>query len=100
MKSRYLAWVLVPVLVAILAFAARRYTQSFRTLIGWDPVIECPVALHLGERELGEIVLSRFSIANQGRRPLKITNVHSSCACTGLEQECDNEFVRVTALRL
>lgn len=99
MKLRYVAWV-VPVLIGVSVFAARQNERSLRILSGWSPVLECPDSLDLGERELGEVTLSRFSIANRGGGQLEITNIQANCSCAGLEQERNGEFVRVKSLSI
>ncbi|MGI8979756.1 MAG: hypothetical protein ACR2FY_11080 [Pirellulaceae bacterium] len=100
MKLRYLVWVLVPLLIGLSVYAARRNSRSLRALARIGPVLECPETLDLGERELGEVALSRFTVANRGGGQLEITAVRSNCSCTGLEQELEGVFVRVESLRL
>ena len=100
MKLGYLAWVLVPVLIGASVYAARRNSRSLRVLSGLSPVLECPEVLDMGERELGEVAVSRFTIANRGGGELEITDVHSNCSCSGLEQERDGQFIQLKSLRL
>lgn len=100
MKRWYVAWLLVPVLIGVSVFAVRRNERSLRIFSRWSPVLECPESLDLGERELGEVALSHFTIANRGGGQLEITDVRANCSCTGLEQERNGEFVRVKSLSL
>ncbi len=100
MKPHYLAWAIVPALIAASVFAARRSGWSSGIFPGTSPVLECPDMLDLGERELGEVALMRFVIGNRGGGQLEITEIQSNCTCTGLEQERDGEFVRLTSLHL
>jgi hypothetical protein len=51
-----------------------------------EPVAVYAPTIDLGERELGEVVVARFQIANNGRRPLEVRNFRTSCACAGIEQ--------------
>ncbi len=100
MKLRHFLWALVPLLIGLSVYAARRNSRSLRTLARIGPVLECPATLDLGKRELGEVALSRFTIANRGGGQLEITGVQSNCSCSGLEQERDGRFVRLESLRL
>jgi Protein of unknown function (DUF1573) len=99
-KRRHVIWILVPVLICMSVYLARRNSRSLWILSGLSPVLECPEVLELGERELGEVAMSRFTIANRGRGQLEITDVETSCSCTGLEQEREGKLVRVESLRL
>lgn len=62
------------------------------------PEITCPSEVNLGEQELGSLALGRFEISNTGSLPLVIENVSTNCSCTGLEEEEDGVFTRVSRL--
>lgn len=64
------------------------------------PTLEVPSLLDLGERELGEEVVTHFTLANRGGSELLIDQVRSSCTCSGLERQENGEYVRVDSLRL
>jgi hypothetical protein len=102
MKLRNLAWILVPALMGAAVYAARTgdWARRFAVLRGADPVLECPRLLELGERELGEVALARFTIANRGGRELVVDEFRSNCSCSGLEREEDGEFFRLDSLRV
>lgn len=100
MKLRHFLWAIVPILIGLSVYAARRNSRSLRTLARIGPVLECPETLDLGKRELGEVALSRFTIANRGGGQLEITGVQSNCSCSGLEQERNGNLVRLESLRL
>lgn len=63
---------------------------------GGPPVAVIPDNVDLGERELGELTVTRFEIGNQGESPLEITGIRASCACAGIERETDLGPQRVT----
>ena len=65
-----------------------------------DPRIEYPARLDLGNHEVGEIAITRFTIANRGGGELVIDDIHSNCSCTGMEREQDGRYGRVNSLRL
>jgi len=69
-------------------------------MFGSAPVAEYPATLDLGVHELGEEVVGHFSISNSGDADLVISNVHSNCSCTGMEQERDGRYYRVESLRV
>lgn len=95
-------WLLLPILVGIAAFGFesgiinRQWTILMRSV----PVVEFPAVIDLGEHEQGEVVNSRFTIANRGKGELVIDQIRTTCACAGLEREVDGTFVRVESLRL
>jgi len=102
MKIHLLLWVVVPLLAGMAACAS--YSDTWLGLpgnwVGAGPALECPRLLELGERELGEVALVRFMIANHGGEALIIDEVRSNCSCSGLEQEQAGEFVRLGSLRI
>jgi hypothetical protein len=65
-----------------------------------SPVVVCPGELQLGDRELGDVALAAFEIANHGSAELLIDQVRTSCTCSGIEQQRDGRFVRVKSLRI
>lgn len=100
MKMRLLVWTIVPILIGLSYYIART-NDGYRWLtLASSPALECPASLELGERELGEVALARFTIANRGGKELVIDEIESNCACSGLERETDGKFVRLTSLRL
>lgn len=102
MKLRHLAWIVVPVLVGAASYATR--SEDFRRhWMGWlgsEPVIECPQTIELGVREVGEIAVARFVMANHGGSDLVIDQLATNCACSGLEREENGQLVRIEELRL
>src|SRR5262245_39171196 len=71
---------------------------GFEKVIG--PLIELPDTISIGNREMGDIVVVPFSIGNRGDQELVVDQVHTSCSCTGMEQQKDGKFYRVEAMRL
>ncbi|MEX2175707.1 MAG: hypothetical protein WD872_15185 [Pirellulaceae bacterium] len=100
MKLRYLIWLLLPPLIGVVVYAAQSSDWGRRLAAGAVPILECPQAIDLGERELGEVALARFTIANRGDGELLIERIESNCACSGLEREQDGKFLRITSLRI
>lgn len=100
MKAHHLAWVLVPLLLGGAAYMAQRNGSGLLAFVQHQAILDCPKVLQLGERELGEVAISEFTIANRGRGTLEITDVQSSCSCTGMEQEVNGDYIRVKSLRL
>jgi hypothetical protein len=69
-------------------------------IVSLNPVVAYPAKLDLGEHEIGDLAVSRFTIANRGNGELVIDQIRTNCSCTGMEREQDNEFVQVKSLRL
>ena len=67
-----------------------------------DPMakMECPAILDLGQREEGEQIAKQFVIGNLGDGELIITNIRTSCSCTGLEYENNGNYVRPNKLQI
>jgi hypothetical protein len=65
-----------------------------------DPVLDCPEVVDVGEHEIHSLAVGRFTVTNRGGAELVLDNVRTSCACSGLEQERGDRFVRVTELRV
>jgi hypothetical protein len=63
-------------------------------------VIIFPSTIDLGEREQGQVVVTRFTISNDGVGDLQIQDVSTNCSCSGLERYIDGKFWRVESLRL
>src|SRR5262245_26897227 len=94
---RLLCLVLVPLIAGVLAFAvSRAWLGHFRS----GPIIVFPATLDLGTREIGDLAVARFTIANRGDSPLLINDIRTNCSCTGIERERDDEFRRVEALQI
>ncbi len=96
MRMRTLCWlgaaIVIPwLIVAVGIFAAR---QSV------DPVIDYPDLVDLGERERGERVVARFTIANRGSGELVVDQIQTNCSCSGVEREVGGRFVQVRSLTL
>src|SRR5205085_2712416 len=100
MKVRYFARLVVPILIGVGGYASRMSDWGHWIWRPSTPVMECPQLLELGERELGEVALSRFTIANIGGGDLIIDQVQTNCSCTGLEREVDGKLERVESLHL
>jgi hypothetical protein len=102
MRVRILAWVLFPLLIGLAGYSIHSiaWGRHWAIFAKSRPVLECPQLLELGERELGEVALGRFTLKNRGGGTLVIDQVTSSCACAGLEREQDGELVRLQSLRL
>lgn len=102
MRTRLLLLAVLASGVAVCVYALRHSFSSAPSTMpnGGAPRLECPRAVDLGERELGEIAVTNFTIANAGGTDLQIDQIRSSCACSAFEQEHDGEFVRIESLRL
>ncbi len=102
MKLHHVAWVGVPLLLGAVAYVESSvgFGRLWATWTHVRPVLELPPPLDLGERELGETVVARFTVANRGGGELLIDQVRVNCACSGLEREVEGQFVRVESLRL
>ena len=103
MKPRYIMWVGLAVLSAALGHGA--YTAYIpNTVVGaaekHDPVIEYPARLDFGEREIGEVAVVPFAIANRGTGGLVIDEIRTNCSGTGMEKRREFSFQRVESLRL
>jgi len=102
MMPRYSLWVIIPLLVGTATYMSqvidwRRQLSSFTDS---HPILDCPQVIEFGERELGEVALARFTVANRGGTELVIDEVQSNCACSGLEREQNGKLIRVERLRL
>ncbi len=100
--ARITIWLLIPVLVGLAAFlfASGIVSSQWAIWLRSVPVVEFPAVIDLGQHEQGEVVNSRFVIANRGRGELVIDRIRSTCACAGLEREVNGKFVRLETLRL
>lgn len=102
MKGRFFRWLLAPLLVGIVAYFLTAVPQ-WRSWLGFAeafPTIDYPAELDLGDREVGEIAVARYTIANRGRRELVIDGIRTNCSCTGMEREQEGKFIRVESLRI
>ncbi len=84
---------------------------AFGTSAGWfrlaepmatsaDPLIKYPAKLDLGDRELGELAIMPFTIANRGSAELIIDRIETNCSCTGMERREGGRFVRLDSLKI
>lgn len=101
-KIRVLIYCAVPLMIAVGVFAVRwcQHSGVWANVTRSDPVLVCPEKVELGSRELGEVAVSRLVVGNRGSEELRIHDIRTDCACSGLEREVGGEFVRVDSLRL
>jgi hypothetical protein len=59
------------------------------------PAAVYPADIDLGDRELGEVAVAKFTIANEGGNVLEVSRIRTSCACAGIEQETTAGAARV-----
>jgi hypothetical protein len=59
------------------------------------PAAVFPRTIDLGDRELGEVVVAKFTVRNEGGNPLAVSHFRASCACAGVEQETDGVATRI-----
>jgi len=64
------------------------------------PSISYPGEIDLGEREIGEIALAKFTISNNGTKDLEIDSVKTNCSCSGLEVFSKGEYLKISELIL
>ena len=102
MKAKHAFWILVPLSFGLSAFALQHYGFGGlgRAKSAESSSICLPEPIELGERELGETVIPRFSISNKGGVDLIIDEIHSTCSCIGLDREEDGHLVHVESLRI
>jgi len=89
-----LIWVLIPSFCGAVAYGLISLWPSS------DPSIEYPSHIDLGEHELGDQAVGRFTIANRGGSDLFLDQVHTNCSCSGLERETNGQYAFVDKLRL
>lgn len=102
MKGRTLSLLVAPLIVGITAYLLAAVPQC-RSWLGFaevNPTIDYPAELDLGDREEGEIVVARYTIANRGGRELIIDGIRTNCSCTGMEREHEGKYLRVESLRI
>lgn len=102
MRGRVFTWLLAPMLVGGVAYLLVAVPQC-RSWLGFaeaPPTIDYPAELDLGDGEVGDLVVSRYTIANRGGRELIIDGIRTNCSCTGMECEQEGKYVRVDALRI
>jgi hypothetical protein len=100
MRIKLVLLLAIPPLLGISAFGliSGRAGQAWRKWAMSQPIIEYPSNLDLGRRQVGEVVVSTFSVINRGNGGLIIDEIESNCACAGLEREVDGKLVRVESL--
>jgi hypothetical protein len=102
MKKSVLAWLLVMVTAGATAFcgAAGWFPAAHPVAASLDPSVEYPSTIDLGDRELGELAVAPFIVANRGGGELVIDHIFSNCSCTGMERQVGQGFERFELLRL
>jgi hypothetical protein len=71
------------------------------SLLKSDPLVEYPSRIDLGQHEMGDQAIARFTIANRGGAELVLDSIRTNCSCTGMEREEGNgRFERLESLRL
>jgi hypothetical protein len=95
-------WGLLPLSVALLVYWARMWTVGAPspTFANSVALIDFPPVIELGPRERGDVVLAQVRLANRGGKELIVSDIQSSCACSGLERESNGQFVAVESLRI
>src|SRR5262245_47569288 len=98
-KVRLCCWLVVPITLGAFAFLALG-GRSWLAAVTTNPLMEYPATLDLGEREVGDVVVTPFTIANRGGSDLVIDQIQTNCSCAGLERRQDGHFVRLDSFRL
>lgn len=103
MRTRHIVGLLFVLVGAALAwvwwFDGYWHNNKVSTKSG-TAVLECPLQLDLGEQEHGQVVAWRLPLVNNGTADLDITDIRTSCACTGPEIEEKGQYRRITNLRI
>src|SRR5438552_3026924 len=63
-------------------------------------IAKFPQIIDLGAREIGDVAIGRFSLANVGACGLVVDKIRTNCSCAGLEREANGEFTRVDHLQI
>jgi len=102
MKFRIFCWLGVPVLIGVAAYFVATYYLRLRSVfpLSSDPVIDYPAKLDLGEHELGDQAVGRFTITNRGGNELIVDEIQTNCSCSGMEREHDGQYQRLESVRL
>jgi hypothetical protein len=86
--------IVIPIIAGVSIPLLHRATKT------GPPVVELPGVIDLGKREIGDVVVVPFSIANRGGEKLVIDDIRTSCSCSGIEREIDGKFFRIECLNL
>ncbi len=102
MKMRIFCWVAVPLFLGITSFLAAtgQLSRAWFSVVERGPLIDYPGVIDLGEQELGDLAVGRFTITNRGGAELVVDQIQTNCSCTGMERERDGRYERVESLRL
>src|SRR5262245_22483567 len=102
MKLRSIAWVAVPAAIggAVYGLRTGAFERQWAIMTQSAPVAEYPERIDLGEREVGDQVTARFTIANRGGGVLTVEEIRANCSCSALEREVDGRLTPVDSLRL
>lgn len=84
-KRKYFLGIFIILTVAFAGYTVDPFSKGTKALI--PPTIDCVHEIDLGEREQGELAISRFTIKNDGDEVLVIGSVETNCACAGIEIE-------------
>ena len=86
--------------VGLMAFGLARWRSPSRALAWFSgrPILECPYEIDLGSRDVGDMVIVPFRIANRGRSTLEVSDFQNSCGCSGLDQIIDGQSASVSSL--
>src|SRR5207249_4477033 len=77
-----------------------QFLRAWSSILKLDPVADHPAKLDLGDHEMGDQVVTPFTIANRGGSDLLIDEIRTNCSCSGMEREQDGGFFRLESLRL
>ena len=88
----------VPVLLTVISlvlglFCYQFVSKSRGPTTTSNILLEYPESIDLGDRELGDLVMHKFTITNRSKDPILIDQIHTNCSCTGLERD-ENGSVR------
>jgi hypothetical protein len=100
---RLILWIVGPLIAGTLVYRACAEFRLFDlavSMVTKSPLIEYPTTLDLGAHELGETVTCPVVVANRGTADLLISEIQSSCSCSGLAREREGGYFRVENLQL
>lgn len=102
-RTRFIIWLVAPVVLGTAAFLFRSGTaqRQFAIWTNSEPVADFPSEVKLGDCEIGETAVARLAIGNRGGGELHIDDIRNiTCACTSLDYEQDGRFSRVDSIQL
>jgi hypothetical protein len=95
-KAKVIGAILVIVLVGVFAYAVRSgHFEQALALVSPRAVLDYPSVVDIGELERGKAVEVHFKLANRGDAPLSIEDGGASCACLGLIEFVNGQWVRM-----